>query len=180
MPPANSTTAVFPERSATRKWKSKRSLEIRNRDSLFRTSLTERFARAAVVLEDFEWPVQGVLSDHAFTVLRSVEKPDTQWSIVYNISRRLVFFKTTSHRRLKIIRLEALDFSCGSQVLMLPVDTEAGWVLNENFSPYDPQRNRQLLETVIRKLEGLEEPVEIPMAGLVGKMSEYPASCRCR
>jgi len=141
---------------------------------------TERFVRAAAVLEDFEWPIQGVLSDHAFTALRSVEQTDTQWSIVYNISRRLVFFKTKSHRRLKIIRLETLDFSCGSPVLMLPVDIEAGWVLNENFSPYDPQRNRQLLETVIRKLEGLEEPVEIPADGLVGKMSEYPATCRCR
>jgi len=141
---------------------------------------TERFVRTATVLEDFEWPVQGVLSDHAFTVLRSVEQPDTQWNIVYNISRRLVFFKTKSHRRLKIIRLEALDLSCGSPVLMLPVDTEAGWVLTENFAPYDPQKNRQLLETVFRKLEGIGKPAEIPAASLVGKMSEYPATCRCR
>jgi choloylglycine hydrolase len=140
----------------------------------------ERFVRAAAVLEDFEWPIQGVLSDHAFTALRSVEQTDTQWSIVYNISRRLVFFKTKSHRRLKVIRLEALDFSCGSPVLMLPVDTEAGWILTENFAPYDPQKNRRLLETVFRKLEGLGEPSEIPAAGLVGKMSEYPATCRCR
>lgn len=140
----------------------------------------ERFVRAATILKDFEWPIQGVLSDHAFTVLRSIEQPDTQWSIVYNISRRLVFFKTKSHRRLKVIRLEALDFSCASPVLMLPVDTEAGWILNENFVPYDPQTNRQLLDTVFQKLEEFGDLAATPAEGLVEKMSEYPATCRCR
>ncbi len=141
---------------------------------------TERFARAATILKDFEWPIQGVLSDHAFTVLRSVEQADTKWSIVYNISRRLVFFKTKSHRRLKVIRLEALDFSCASPVLMLPVDTEAGWILNENFVPYAPQTNRRLLDTVFQKLQELGELAKTPAAGLVETMSEYPATCRCR
>jgi choloylglycine hydrolase len=141
---------------------------------------TERFVRAATILEDFDWPVQGVLSDHAFTVLRSVERADTQWSTVYNISRRLVFFKTRAHRRLKIISLDALDFSCTSPVLMLPIDTEAGWVLTEDFKPYDPQKNRLLLETVFRELGELGETSKISAADLVRSMSEYPGSCRCR
>ena len=139
----------------------------------------ERFVRAATLLQDFIWPVQGILSDHAFSVLRSVEQADTQWNIVYNISRRVVFFKTRSHRRLKLIRLEALDFACGSPVLMLPVDTGAGWVLDGDFEPYDPRRNRTLLETVFKKLEGLGATPAIP-AEVIRIMSDYPGTCRCR
>jgi choloylglycine hydrolase len=140
----------------------------------------ERFVRAATILEDFDWPVRGVLSDHAFTVLRSVEQADTQWSIVYNIPRHLVFFKTRAHRRLKIISLDALDFSCASPVLMLPVETEAGWVLTGDFVPYDPQKNRLLLERVFRRLESIGERPKISAADIVRSLSEYPGTCRCR
>jgi len=140
----------------------------------------DRFVRTATLLQDFVWPVQGILSDHAFSVLRSVEQPDTQWNIVYNISRRVVFFKTRSHRRLKMIRLEAFDFSCAAPVLMLPVDTEAGWVVNGSFEPYEPQRNRDLLETVLKKLEGIGAGAEPLPADVIRKMSDYPGTCSCR
>jgi penicillin V acylase-like amidase (Ntn superfamily) len=139
----------------------------------------DRFIRTAAMLQDFVWPVQGILSDHAFSVLRSVERPDTQWNIVYNIPRRLVFFKTRTHRWLKMIRLESFDFSCAAPVLMLPVDTGAGRVVNEAFEPYDPQKNRGLLETVLRKLEG-PGAAERPPVDVIRKMSEYPATCSCR
>jgi penicillin V acylase-like amidase (Ntn superfamily) len=140
----------------------------------------ERFVRAATLLEDYEWPLQGVLSDHAFAVLKSVEQADTQWSIVYNITRRLVFFKTRAHRRLKIVNLGALEFSCGSPAEMLPLDTEAGWVLTASFAPYDPQKNRLLLAAVFGKLTGLGGWGESLAPDLARRMSEYPETCRCR
>lgn len=139
----------------------------------------DRFLRAAAALQDFVWPVPGVLSDHAFAVLRSVERPDTQWSIVYNLTRRLVFFKTRSHRRLKIVRLEAFDFSCENPSLVLPVDTGEGWVLNGEFEPYDAAKNRALLDAVVRQLveSGAVPPVP---ADVLRRLSEYPATCSCR
>jgi penicillin V acylase-like amidase (Ntn superfamily) len=140
----------------------------------------ERFVRAATLLEDYEWPLQGVLSDHAFTVLKSVERADTQWSIAYNVTRRLAFFKTRTHRRLKIVSLGALDFSCGSPVRMLPLDTDAGWVMTASFVPYDPQKNRLVLETVFGKLEGPGGWTGLLAPGIVRRMAAYPETCRCR
>ena len=139
----------------------------------------DKFIRTAALLQDFVWPVQGILSDHAFMILRSVERPDTQWNIVYNISRRMVFFKTTAHRRLKMIRLEAFDFSCAAPVLMLPVDTEADRVVNEDFVPYDPRNNQALLEAVFKTLGGSGAARETLPAGLIRKMAEYPSTCSC-
>jgi choloylglycine hydrolase len=139
----------------------------------------DKFIRTAALLQDFVWPVQGILSDHAFTILRSVERPDTQWNIVYNISRRLVFFKTTAHRRLKMIRLEAFDFSCAAPVMMLPVDTEADRAVNKDFEPYDPRKNLALLEAIFQVLGGPGAVKETPPAGLIRKMAEYPSTCSC-
>ncbi len=139
----------------------------------------DKFIRTAALLQDFVWPVQGALSDHAFTILRSVERPDTRWNIVYNIPRRMVFFKTTAHRRLKMIRLEAFDFSCAAPVMMLPVDTEADRVVNEAFTPYDPRQNRALLEAVFKTLEDPGAVKETLPAGLIRKMAEYPSTCSC-
>ena len=140
----------------------------------------ERFVRAAALLEEYRLPSQRPLPDHAFTVLKSVEQDDTQWSIVYYLPRRWIFFKTRAHRRLKIIGLDSLDFSCKSPALMQPVDTEAVRNLSRNFIPYDPGKNRSLLEAVFDRLKDLGELNELPVSGLIREMSAYPETCRCR
>lgn len=140
----------------------------------------ERFVRAATLLEDYRSPAQRPLPDHAFAVLKSVEQDDTQWSIVYYLPRRLIFFKTRAHRRLKIISLDSLDFSCKSPVLMLPVDTDMARNLSRNFAAYDPEKNRSLLDSVFRRLKDLGELTALPADDLARKMSDYPDTCRCR
>ncbi|MFZ2053897.1 MAG: hypothetical protein WAU81_06830 [Candidatus Aminicenantales bacterium] len=112
--------------------------------------------------------------------MKSVEQDDTQWSIVYYLPRRLIFYKTRAHRRLKIISLDSLDFSCKSPVLMQPVDTEASRNLSRNFIAYDPEQNRSLLESVFGRLKDLGELDEFPVDDLILKMAGYPETCRCR
>jgi choloylglycine hydrolase len=139
----------------------------------------DRFIRTAAFLQDFVWPIQGLLSDQAFSILRSVERPDTRWNIVYNVPRGMVFFKTRAHRRLKMIRLDGLDFSCGAPVVMLPVETEADRLVNERFEPYDPAKNRALLVTVSGKIEGLRTAMGPAVDEVVRRMAEYPRTCVC-
>jgi len=140
----------------------------------------ERFVRAATMLEGYGLPGQRLMPDDGFSILKSVEQADTQWSIVYNLGRRLVFFKTKDHRRLKLVNLAAFDFSCRTPALMLPVDTGAGWILTEEFKPYEARANRLLVESVFGQLGGLGElPAGWP-DGLAGRMAGYPETCRCR
>ena len=140
----------------------------------------ERFVRAATMLEGYGLPGQRLMPDDGFSILKSVEQPDTQWSIVYNLTRRLVFFKTKAGRRLKLINLAAFDFSCRTPSLMLPVDTKAVWVLTDEFRPYDAQANRRLVESVFGRLAELRVlPPGLP-GGLAGRMADYPETCPCR
>ncbi len=140
----------------------------------------ERFVRAAATLKEYQSLGQRPLLDHAFVILKSVAQEDTQWSIVYNIPRRLVFFKTREHRRYKIIPLEGLDFSCRSNALVLSVTTESAGNLIGSLVPYDLQENSRLLVSVFRALrEGGDLDGAFPDA-LVQEMAVYPESCRCR
>lgn len=140
----------------------------------------DRFVRAAAGLREYRLLGQRPLLDQAFVILKSVAQEDTQWSIAYNIPRRMVFFKTREHRRYKIIPLEALDFSCRLPGLSLPVTTESAGNLLRELAPYDPQENGRLLVSVFRALldKGeLDEP--FPDAVIRG-MAAYPERCECR
>jgi penicillin V acylase-like amidase (Ntn superfamily) len=140
----------------------------------------DRFVRAATILKDYDGPAQRPLVDDAFVILKSLTEEDTQWSIVYNIPRGVIFFKTRASRQLKIVPLAAFDFSCGSPTLMLSVTTDAARSLSRNFFPYDPQKNQFLLDSVFRKLKDLGELPSDPQKDLVIKMSRYPDTFRCR
>jgi len=141
---------------------------------------SERFVHAAMALREYRLLSQRPLLDHAFVVLKSVAQEDTQWSVVYNIPRRLVFFKTREHRRYKIIPLEGLDFSCRSPALMLPVTTESAGNLTRDLVPYSPQENRRLLESVFQALREKGELQDTRSGSLVEEMAAYPELCRCR
>jgi choloylglycine hydrolase len=140
----------------------------------------ERFVRAAAALKEYQWLGQRPLLDHAFVILKSIAQEDTQWSIVYNIPRRLVFFKTREHRKYKIIPLEGLDFSCSSPALVLSVATESAGNLSRSLVPYDPQVNRRLLGSVFQALREAGELDDPLPDAVIQEMAVYPESCRCR
>jgi choloylglycine hydrolase len=140
----------------------------------------ERFVRAATILSDLRWLGQRAFVDDAFVTLKAVEQADTQWSIAYSIPGRRIFFKTREHRRYKIISLEALDFSCASPVLMLPVNTPEAGNLARNLIGYDGQKNRDLVISVFRQLRESGEIDEQPADDLAQGMASYPETCRCR
>ncbi len=141
---------------------------------------TERFVRAASLLKDLDLPGQRPSVDTAFLILRSVAQEDTQWSVVYYPTRGLVFFKTRTSRRLKVIVLEDFDFRCSRPVLMLPILTEYGGRLSRSFTAYDPQKNKLLLETVFGRLRDLGKTAASFPEGMIRKMADYPDGCPCR
>jgi choloylglycine hydrolase len=140
----------------------------------------ERFVRAAAALREYRLLGQRPFLDHAFVILKSLAQPDTQWSIAYNIPRRMVFFKTREHRRYKIIALEGLDFSCRGPALELSVTTASAGNLIPELVPRDPEQSRRLLESVFRSLREAGELTDGLPDDLVQEMAAYPEACRCR
>jgi choloylglycine hydrolase len=140
----------------------------------------ERFVRGAAALREYRLLGQRPLLDHAFVILKSLAQTDTQWSIAYNIPRRMIFFKTREHRRYKIMPLEGLDFSCRSPALSLAVTTEAAGNLRRELALYDPQQNGRLLDSVFRSLREAGELDGDFRDAVVRALAAYPETCRCR
>jgi choloylglycine hydrolase len=107
-----------------------------------------RFARAARKIRDYRGndPVGasfGVLADVA-------QGPYTQWSIVYDLGARRVYWRTAANPQRRWVDVASFDFACSAPVRMLDIDTGSGDV-TRRFSDYRPEANRDL---VLRSVRG--------------------------
>jgi hypothetical protein len=100
--------------------------------------------------------------DYAFAVLDNVaQKGYTQWSIVYNQKASMIYFRTAASREIKSIDTTAFDYSCGSAVKILDVNTSKGGDTRFSFVDYTPKANRDLIE---RSFNGTEFLRQVPAA----------------
>ncbi|HYC40610.1 MAG TPA: linear amide C-N hydrolase [Chitinophagaceae bacterium] len=88
-------------------------------------SSADRFARACRLVRQYQSQSNSQpIVEYAFAVLEDVAQGDwTKWSIVYDIADREVFFTSARSRQIKLIRLNALDFSCRAGPRMFDMNT---------------------------------------------------------
>lgn len=101
----------------------------------------ERFARAATELEFLkrtspEKPVQAL-----FEVLDSVAQPTTRWSILYDQTRRVIYYRTDVHRPLRYVAMDGFKFNCAGGVKLLDIDTRLEGDVSAKFKPYSTAAN---------------------------------------
>lgn len=125
------------------------------------SSSLDRFTRAALKVREFEKePATKNPVDYAFAVLDDVaQKGSTQWSIVYDQKAAIIYFRTMASREIKIIDAKAFDYSCGSAVKILDVNTNKGGDVRLSFVDYTPKANRDLIE---RSFNGTEFLRQVP------------------
>lgn len=135
-----------------------------------------RFARASSLLRSYR-PDRGGKPpvDYAFDVLDSVAQGSyTQWSIVYDLRKRRVHYRTRENRAVRWLDLPAFDFSCGAPVKVLDVHEGAGDVARR-FSEYRPEVNRELVTRSFRETEFLTGAPPQMIAAVVA----HPQSTTC-
>jgi choloylglycine hydrolase len=106
----------------------------------------ERFVRAAAEIEGCRSSQQTSV-DFAYSVLESVAQADgTQWSIIYDIGERRVYFVTQRSASTKHIDLKKLDFSCSSPVQIMDIDIHAAGSVSDRWEPYTRSANLDLID----------------------------------
>jgi choloylglycine hydrolase len=70
--------------------------------------------------------------------------PYTRWSVVYDIPRREVRFRTVDHEPVRRFALSDFDFACDATVLMLDVNAKLNGSVADRFIPYDAGWNYRL------------------------------------
>jgi len=131
-----------------------------------------QFARAAAMVEADEGVSEGAI-DRAFAILAAVTGTNTQWSIVYDLGKRTIIYKTRNNKNLRRVEMDRFDFSCSQNWLC--VDIEDNVRGSADFKPYTDEGNAKLIDNVwdsVEFLKGIPAKIREAFAG-------YPATVRC-
>jgi penicillin V acylase-like amidase (Ntn superfamily) len=131
-----------------------------------------RFARAAAMIEADKGASEGAI-DRAFAILAAVTGTNTQWSIVYDLGKRTIIYKTRNNKNLRRVEMDRFDFSCSQNWLC--VDIEDNVRGSADFKPYTDEGNAKLIDNVwdsAEFLKGIPAKIRAAFAG-------YPATVRC-
>lgn len=123
------------------------------------TNSLDRFARAALLVQDA--PTDGGrtnLIDYGFHILDQVSQGnDTRWSIVFDLRRRRMFFRTRLQRAVKYIDLRPVDFTCERQTMIASIDQRSPGSATRRFKPLTFETNRDLIFTTFRATSFLKD-----------------------
>jgi choloylglycine hydrolase len=111
-----------------------------------------RFARTVDRVRDFK-AAQAAKKDavaYAFETLDRAAQGSTRWSLVYELDRLKVHFRTREHRRIRDLNLADLDFRCSQPVRVLDLAADVAGDVSARLVPYQRDANRRIVETAYR------------------------------
>ena len=102
-----------------------------------------RFARAARRVHDAKPPPASDPLALAFATLAEVTQGSfTEWSIVYDLGRRRVHFRTRRRPQVRHLDLQPLDFHCTSPSIGVDLDAELAGPIDAALRPLPPELDR--------------------------------------
>jgi choloylglycine hydrolase len=139
-------------------------------------SSLDRFVRVAAAMRAYD-PAKGTPPvDYAFGVLADAAQGEyTKWSIVYDLGRGRVYFRTHDSREIRYVDLAAFDLSCATPVKVLDVNAPLAGDVSKRFEAYSYERNRALVEQSFRHVDFL---AATPAAAL-DAIAHHPETCGC-
>jgi choloylglycine hydrolase len=142
-----------------------------------KTEDRSRFARAARRVRGFKAKGTDAVG-YAFETLDQVAAPNgyTKWSIVYELDRGRVHFRTRDRRKIRSLDLKDVDFSCSTPVRVLDMDADVEGDVARRLVPYTREINRELVTAAFRKTEFLADTPQSEIETVV----RYPESAVCR
>jgi choloylglycine hydrolase len=157
-----------------------RQLEKEGRRAPDTYGSVDRFARAAERVRGYEEQGDADGADpvaHAFETLADLAQGEmTQWSIVYELDRLRLSFKTQRDTDIRSLGLADVDFDCGSPVRVADLNSGPAGDLAGVLQPYTTGLNTKLLEASYAKSP---ENVRATTDGIAA-LAAYPESTICR
>ncbi len=107
-----------------------------------------RFVKAAVMLRDFN-PDQNIV-DYGFEMLNNLQVNDVpEWSIIFDVRKNSVYFKTRLNPEIKSFSMDEIDFSNNTPVLILNMDINIGGDVLSQLHPYSNEEIRKFTESLV-------------------------------
>ncbi len=107
-----------------------------------------RFVKTAVMIRDYK--SEENIVDYGFEMLKKIMVDDEpEWSILFDVHERNVYFKTRINPEIKSFSMDDLDFSNESAVLILNMDIQKGGDIFDLLNPYSNEKMSEFTETLI-------------------------------
>jgi hypothetical protein len=107
-----------------------------------------RFVKTAVMIRDYK-PAQNIV-DYGFEILDTLKVYDIpEWSIVFDVRKRHVYFKTRINPEIKSFSMDEIDFSNSSPVLIVNMDIKEGGDVLHKLHPYTNEEMRDFTEKLV-------------------------------
>ncbi len=107
-----------------------------------------RFVKTAVMIRDYKF-AQDIV-EYGFEMLDALKVHDIpEWSVVFDVRKRHVYFKTRINPEIKSFSMDKIDFSNNSPVLMLNMDIKNGSDVLNKFHPYTNEEMREFIKKLI-------------------------------
>jgi choloylglycine hydrolase len=130
--------------------------------AMMKRGALDRFARASDGLSG------ATTVDGVFALLDEVAQPHTQWSIVYDMRDRSIYWRTKQNRLRRGLSLTSFDFSCTTPVQVADID-------GGSFKDYTRERNAALVRRSTRGTSFLKNTPDAE----IEKSARWPEGSTC-
>lgn len=119
-----------------------------NTQRYFTDNSIDRFAKACKMVNEYQKQKAAIpIVDYAYSILENVAQGNhTKWSIVYDISRKKIYFKTREYPAIKNISFSAFSFVCNSASKSRMMNQAGEGVVDHLFTDFSLAINRELVE----------------------------------
>lgn len=137
----------------------------------------DRFSKACSMVQQYKKTnSKKALVDYSFEILNNVAQGGfTKWSIVYDITNRKVYFKTSSHQQQKSFSLSNFNYSCSSRPLSYNMAQNDKGDISRKFVAFANEQNKKMLKEAFKESRG---SVNISEA-LQNSVADFAAVVRC-
>jgi len=107
-----------------------------------------RFSQACNMVQSYATKNTNVpVVDYSFNILDKVAQGDhTKWSIVYDITNKKIYFKTSGHPSIKNFLFSSFDFACSQSSKMAELNQDWTGDIAASFINFSSQKNQKLVE----------------------------------
>ena len=107
-----------------------------------------RFTTAANLIKNYKGNSDKESIDYSFKILEQVAL-SAEWSVVYDIKNMQIHFSTQTNRNIRIVDINAFDFSCKSDPLVYELANNHSGNINKLFEKLNDKKNLDILQEAI-------------------------------
>ena len=136
-----------------------------------------RFVTACNMVNQFTTDqVKAPAVDHAFNILGEVAQGShTKWSIVYDLKKKEIHFKTLGFTSVKTVRFSAFDLSCNSPSMTFDMNQQSTGDISSDFLKFSNEINKKILDVSVEQSKN-----EIQISDRAKQEAlDYPGTIKC-